>query len=145
MRWTIIELALMIVSIIVIVLLVGIYNIKGAFEALRHAQLVFFGFAVLAFVLFTLAKFLPWTYFVRKLNLKEMSIYQSMLMMYAFFGMGMVMTGVAQLLPLKYLDRFRKNARFSSFSMFIAINGTAALSGVAIALVSSILISTYIV
>ncbi len=145
MRWTLIELALMLVSIAVIVLLVGVYNIKGAFEALRHAQLIFFAFAVMSFVLFTLAKFIPWTYFVRKLHLKQMSVYQSILMMYAFFGMGMVMTGAAQLLPLRYLDRFRKNARFSSFSMFIAINGTAALSGVAIALISSILISTYVV
>ncbi len=119
------------------------YNLSQAIRDLERINLNFVPYIVLAWVLFTALKFLPWELTLKKARIK-LPLLKSFLLMYAFFGLGMGSAGIGQFIPLRKLDNFKKNARFFSVSIMIFLGTTGGISAIFLALISSILLSKFI-
>lgn len=119
------------------------YNLPQAINDLGRIRISYIPYILLAWVLFTALKFLPWELTLKKVNVK-LPIIKSFLIMYAFFGLGMGGAGVGQFIPLRKLDNFKKDARFFSVSIMIFLGTAGGMSAILLALVSSILLSKFI-
>jgi uncharacterized membrane protein YbhN (UPF0104 family) len=135
--------------ILIIILVVFIfyflinYNLSQAIKDIERIDIGKISYIVLAWFLFTASKFLPWTLALKKIKVK-LPIIKSFLMMYAFFGIGASSAGIGQLIPLRGLDKFKKNARFSSLGVMFFMGTTGGLAAIILALTSSILLSKFI-
>ena len=119
------------------------YNLSEAIRDLEKINLMYLPYIVLAWVLFTALKFLPWELTLKKVKVK-LPLIKSFLFMYAFFGLGMGSAGVGQLIPLRKLDKFKKNARFFSVSIMVFLGTAGGMGAILLALISSILLSKFI-
>jgi uncharacterized membrane protein YbhN (UPF0104 family) len=120
------------------------YNIGQALKDIREINLTYIPYIILAWVLFTGLKFFPWLLTIRRIKVK-IPIIHSFLMMYSFFGLGMGSAGIGQFIPLRSLDKYQKNARFFSVSIMIFMGATGGMAAIIIALVSSIILSKFII
>jgi uncharacterized protein (TIRG00374 family) len=64
--------------------------------------------------------------------------------MYAFFGMGIIPSSVAQYIPLRHLSNFKKNAQFFSLSIILALGATSGLALLFMTTIAAIFVSKYI-
>jgi uncharacterized protein (TIRG00374 family) len=119
------------------------YNLGQAIKDLGRIKLGMIPDIIIAWILFTALKFLPWELTLKKVRIK-LPLIKSFLLMYAFFGLGMGSAGIGQFIPLRKLDNFKKNARFFSMSIMIFLGTTGGMSAILLALVSSILLSKFI-
>ncbi len=119
------------------------YNLSQAIKDLGKINLLYIPYILLAWILFTALKFLPWELTLKKVKVK-LPLIKSFLFMYAFFGLGMGSAGVGQLIPLRKLDKFKKDARFFSVSIMVFLGTTGAMGAVFLALISSVLLSKFI-
>jgi uncharacterized protein (TIRG00374 family) len=138
------ETLILIFGAIAVVALISIYDLNGTLAAVSGLKLEYLLISFLMFFFYTFLKFLPWTYIIKDLNLK-MSFTQSLMMMYGFFGMGVIPSSIGQFIPLRYLDRFRRSARFFSLEIILALGATSVLAVILLALIASILVSEYVV
>ena len=138
------QIFLVFVAAAVIAFLVLTYNINGAIEAILHIKIIFLLEIFIVWVAFSLTKFLPWFYVMHRLKIK-IPFKNSLPMSLVFFGLEMIPSGIAQFLPLRNLDRFKKGSKKMSFSIVLSLNATGALTLMAIALISSILVSRFVV
>ncbi len=144
MRTPSLETIVLILGVAVILVLVSFYNINGTLKAVSKINFNYLIFAVAIFFVYTFLKFAPWVYIIiRKLKLR-ISLIQNIMLMYGFFGMGLLPTSVGQFLPLRYLDQFKRNARFSSLGIIIALGATSGLALLAVTLVAALFVSMYI-
>ncbi len=137
------ETIILIIGAIAILLIISEYDINGTLKAIASLNVADLSAALLMLFLFTFAKILPWSYILRKIKLK-MPLSQSIAMMYAFFGLGIIPTSIGQFLPLRYLDRYQKDARFFSLGIILALNATAALALALLGLLAAIQLSQYV-
>lgn len=137
------ETLVLIMGVVAIVLLISFYNINGTVVALSSLNLYYIALTVVVFFVYMLLKFLPWTYILRKIHLR-ISKLQSLMMMYGFFGMGLVPTSIGQFLPLRYLDQFKRNARFFSLGIILALGATSGLALLLVTLIAALFVSMYI-
>ncbi len=144
MKVRIFDATVIVVAIVALAVFIVTYNIAGTVKAFTHIQIKYFLFALGAWVLFTISKFLPWLRIIKKVKVK-VPILKSILMMYGFFGLGFMPVGVGQLLPLRELDKFRKNARFFSLGIITSLSSTASLGAMLLALITAIIISQFVV
>jgi uncharacterized protein (TIRG00374 family) len=133
----------LLIGIAAIALLISVYDLNGTLRDFAHLRPDYLLFAVGAFFAYTAWKFFPWSYIIRKLKLR-ISITQSFVMMYAFYGMGIVPSSVGQFLPLKYLSNFKKNASFFSLGIILALGATSGLALLLMTIISAIFLSKYI-
>ncbi len=119
------------------------YNLSQAIKDLGKINLAYIPYILIAWVLFTALKFLPWELTLKKVKVK-MPLIKSFLFMYAFFGLGMGSAGVGQLIPLRKLDKFKKDARFFSVSIMVFLGTTGGMGAILLALISSVLLSKFI-
>ncbi|MGC8533335.1 MAG: lysylphosphatidylglycerol synthase transmembrane domain-containing protein [Candidatus Parvarchaeum sp.] len=119
------------------------YNLSQAIKDLGKINLTYIPYIVLAWLMFTSLKFLPWELTLKKVKVK-MPLIKSFLFMYAFFGLGMGSAGVGQLIPLRKLDKFKKDARFFSVSIMLFLGTTGSMAAILLALISSVLLSKFI-
>ncbi len=119
------------------------YNLSQAVNDIIHIRISYLPYIILAWVMFTAFKFLPWELALREIKVK-VPILRSFLMMYAFFGIGASTVGIGQLIPLRGLDKFKKNARFFSLGVMFFVGATGGLGAVILALISSVLLSKFI-
>ena len=120
------------------------YNLPEAINDMRRINIDYLPYIILTWIAFTSVKFLPWELALKKVKIK-LPLTKSFLMMYAFFGIGMGSAGIGQLIPLQDLDKFKKNARFFSFSIMIFLGITGGMGAIILALASSILLSKFAV
>ena len=99
------------------------YNLGQAIKDLGRIRLGMIPDIIIAWILFTALKFLPWELTLKKVRIK-LPLIKSFLLMYAFFGLGMGSAGIGQFIPLRKLDNFKKNARFFSMSIMIFLGTT---------------------
>lgn len=119
------------------------YNVEQALTDMGRINLNYILYIFLAWILFTSLKFLPWELTMNRVKVK-MPLGKSFLMMYSFFGLGMGSAGIGQFIPLRGLDKFKKNARFASVSIMIFLGATGGMAAIILALVSSIILSKFI-
>ncbi len=119
------------------------YNLGQAIKDLGRIKLGMIPDIIIAWILFTALKFLPWELTLKKVRIK-LPLIKSFLLMYAFFGLGMGSAGIGQFIPLRKLDNFKKNARFFSMSIMIFLGTTGGISAIFLALISSIFLSKFI-
>ncbi len=134
---------LAVILLIFILYFVLTYNISQALKDISRLDINYIPYIFLAWILFTALKFLPWKLTMYRIGVK-MPLVKSVLMMYAFFGLGMGSAGIGQFIPLRGLDKFKKNARFSSISIMIFLGTTGGMAAIIMALVSSIILSKFI-
>ncbi len=139
-----VRLVLFAIAGVVIAYFVLTYNIGAAINEIMHIKLVFLLMILGAWTLFSVTKFLPWFYVMHRLQIK-IPLRDSLPISLIFFGLEMVPSGVAQFLPLRELDKFKKNGRRLSFSIILSLNMTGALTLIAITLITSILVSRFVV
>ena len=100
---------------VLLFILIIIYNLNAAIAAILQLKSFYIIFAVLAFLVYAVARYLPWVYLIRKTGVK-MGVLRSFLMMQAYFNLAFLPVFL-QFVSLKYLDKFKKNARLFSGSM----------------------------
>ncbi len=127
---------------ILLVILIIIYNLNTAIMAILQLKSFYIVFAVLAFLAYAVSRYLPWIYLIRKTGVK-MGILRSFLMMQAYFNLAFLPI-LLQFVSLKYLDKFKKNARLFSGSIMISTGTTAFLAIIFMALITSLSVSAYI-
>jgi uncharacterized protein (TIRG00374 family) len=131
-------------SVAIIMYLVLTYNIKEAIDSIIHIKPMFLVLILGAWILFSITKFLPWFYVTYRLKIK-IPLRDSLPISLIFFGLEAIPSGMAQLLPLRELDKFKKHGRKFSFSIILSLNMTSALTLIAITMITSILVSKFVV
>ncbi len=139
---SIVQLAGFVVGGILLLLLIIIYNLSAAISAILQLKSVYLIWAVLAFLIYAVARYLPWAYLIRQTGVK-MGLLRSFLMMQAFFNLSFLPI-FFQFISLKYLDRFKKNARLFTGSIMISTGTTGFLGIIFMALIASVFVSAYI-
>lgn len=119
------------------------YNINNAIRDISKINITFLPYIAFAWIMFTALKFIPWLLAIKKVKVR-MPLIKSFLMMYSFFGLGMGSSGIGQLIPLRGLDNFKKNARFSSVGIMIFLGATGGMAAIILALTASIILSKFI-
>ncbi len=137
------ETLVLIFGVIVIVVLISIYDLNGTLKSLSDLNLFYFLLAIIMFFVYTFLKFFPWLFILRQIKLK-IPFLQNLMLMYGFFGMGVLPSSVGQFFPLRYLDRFKKNARFFSIGIILALGATSVLALILVTLVAAILVSQFV-
>ena len=136
------DLILLAITTVALIVLIASYNLSGSIKALENINpyylLIAFGF----WILYTMAKFLPWTHVLKKVGIRA-PVFRSILLVYAFFGLGFLPV-VGPIVPLRYLDHFRKNARFSSIGIIFSLTTVAGLAAILMAIFSAIFVSQYV-
>lgn len=130
------------IGVVLLVILISSYNFGGAIRALVQLKSVYFLTAILAFIAYTLLRYLPWAYIMRRVRIR-MGILHSFLMMQAYFNLAMLPL-IYQFISLKHLSRFKKNAHLFSGSIIISTGLTGFLGLVFMALFASFFVSVFI-
>ncbi len=135
-----------IVAILIILLLYFVlnYNLPEAAKDISRIRLVYIPYLILVWIAFTSTKIFPWSLVIRKIGVK-MSLLKSFLMMYAFFGVGSTSIAIGQLIPLRELEKFKKNSKFFSFTIIFFVGVTSGIAALVMAVVSSIILSRFII
>jgi uncharacterized protein (TIRG00374 family) len=132
------------IAIIIIVIVSTLFDLKGTLMSLARTNPVYLLFDVAAFVLSVTLKMLPWTYLIRKTKLK-LGFFYNLLLLYSFLGFQAIPTGMGGIVPLRYLEKFRKNSSLFSPGIALSLILTGFVGLAILALVTSIIISSYVV
>lgn len=144
MRRLSLETLVLILGVVAIVILISIYDLNGTLQSFSNLDPFYFLLALVAFFLFASLKIFPWLFVLRQLNLR-MSFMQHLMLMYGFFGMGVLPSSIGQIFPLRYLDRFKKGARFFTLGIILTLGATGVLAVILLTLIASILVSQFVV